>query len=208
MKGPDAEIGPAGRPLFAADGTVLGVVRPTRVSDAAAYHDLIRTSFRADPESRRWFVAADADLDTVLGHIAGNLSFVLDDGGRLLASCSARMPWSPNPAPFAFPHLSWITSHPDQQGRGLGRLITEAVVDHLGAALKAPAVSLGTAREHAFLVAHYARLGWRPFEDRDLGLGHITRYFIRVLDADAVRARGERLGLSSEVVAQLTATGS
>ncbi len=208
MNAPDAEIGPDGRPLLAADGTVLGVVRPTRVSDAEAYRDLIRASFRADPESRRWFVAAEADLDTVLAHIAGNLSFVLDDGGRLLASCSARMPWSPNPAPFAFPHLSWITSHPDQQGRGLGRLITDAVVAHLDAALKAPAVSLGTAREHAFLVAHYARLGWRPFEDRDLGLGHITRYFIRVLDPDAVRARGARLGLSAEIVEELTATNA
>ena len=203
MIDPDAEIGPAGRPLFGRDGAPLGIVRPTRPPDAPAYRDLVRASFRADPESRRWFIAADADLETTLAHIADNMSFVLVDDGRLLASCSARMPWSPNPGPFALPHLSWITSHPDQRGHGLGRLITDAVVAHLGSALRVPAVSLGTAREHAHLVAHYARLGWRPVEDRDLGLGHITRYFMRVLDAEAVRARASRLGLTPDIIARL-----
>lgn len=181
-----------------------GRFRPAVLADADAYRDLVRASFGDDPASRRWFVAAQADSDTVRAHVRGNLAFVLEGpDGDLLASCSARMPWSPNPSPFAFPHLSWITSHPDQRGRGLGRLITDAVLDHLRTALKVPAVSLGTAREHEFLVAHYTRLGWTPIEDRDLGLGHVTRYFVRVLDAEAVRSRGTRLGLSADQVALL-----
>ena len=182
-----------------------GRFRPAELTDADAYRDLVRASFGSDPASRRWFIAAQADSETVRGHVRGNLAFVLEGpDGDLLASCSARMPWSPNPSPFAFPHLSWITSHPGQRGRGLGRLMTDAVIDHLHRALKVPAVSLGTAREHGFLVAHYTRLGWIPIEDRDLGLGHVTRYFVRVLDAEAVRFRGARLGLSAAQIALLT----
>lgn len=183
----------------------LGVLRPAEPADAEAYRDLVRASFRADPESRRWFIAAEADTDTVLAHIAGNLSFVLQaPDGALIASCSARLPWSPNPSPFRFPHLSWITSHPDRRGQRLGALVTDAMIEHLRAELRVPAVSLGTAREHEFLVRHYARQGWTPIEDRDLGLGHVTRYFVRVLDADAIRNRGVRLGLSTDQIALLT----
>lgn len=185
----------------------LGRLRPARPSDAEAYRDLVRASFRSDPESRRWFIASEADTDTVLAHIAGNLSFVLEaPDGALIASCSARLPWSPNPSPFAFPHLSWITSHPDRRGQRLGGLVTDAVIEHLRVALRVPAVSLGTAREHEFLVRHYTRQGWLPIEDRDLGLGHVTRYFVRVLDAAAIRARGVRLGLTADQVGLLTGT--
>lgn len=184
----------------------LGRLRPARPSDAEAYRDLVRASFRSDPESRRWFIASEADTDTVLAHIAGNLSFVLEaPDGALIASCSARLPWSPNPSPFAFPHLSWITSHPDRRGQRLGGLVTDAVIEHLRVALRVPAVSLGTAREHEFLVRHYTRQGWLPIEDRDLGLGHVTRYFVRVLDAAAIRTRGTRLGLSAAQVTLLNA---
>ena len=51
--------------------------------------------------------------------------------------------------------------------------------------LRAPAVSLGTATNHPWLIEMYQKRGFVPMHQADLGKGHITLYMKKVLDEAA-----------------------
>lgn len=85
--------------------------------------------------------------------------------GRLAASVGIRYPWGAKPGPKDLPHIGWVVTHQDFQGRGLAkkvllRLENEVLIGQL----HAPAVTLGTAKEHPWLVSMYESFGFVPYK--------------------------------------------
>lgn len=170
----------------------------------AEYRDLLRAAY-AEPERLGvHFAAATADDEQIRRHLRENLAYGIEDReGRLVGSVSLRLPWGPNPGHLGLPHVGWLAAHPRLAPSGTGAALLEALVEQvLTAQLHAPAVSLGTASDHPWLGAYYQRLGFAPVGSADLGLGHITDFYVRPLDLvafDGWRARHADLleGLTS-----------
>lgn len=156
--------------------------RQATLEDGPALLDL---SLRAYEPIRRLgihFAAATADLALVEKNIRNNMCFVMEEEGRLLSTISARMPWGPTPGPFGVPHLWWFASDPDAGRKGIGReMITWAEEILLRDRLKSPAVSLGTADKHPWLIDMYKRRGYTVEGSKDLGRGHLTIFMKKIL---------------------------
>ena len=161
--------------------TLLGEDRLTE------YRTLLHTAYAQNARHGVHFAAASVSVEQVRRHLRENLAYGLDgEDGRLLGSVSLRLPWGPNPGHLGLPHIGWLAADPDRAPRGTGIGLLEALVEQvLRPQLHAPAVSLGTAAEHPWLGAYYQRLGFSPVGSADLGLGHITDFYVRPLDPDA-----------------------
>ena len=104
-----------------------------------------------------------------------------------VTTASLRLPWSKNPSPFALPHLGWVATHPDYQGRSLARMLIEEVIDEFVIKkLRAPAITLGTALEHPWLIKAYEKLGFVYLSEKQLFSDHKTIYMIKILDKKAL----------------------
>lgn len=177
------------------------IFRRVRVEEARAYHELVQAGYGSDAESSALFEAARNGFEEALARLEAHPTWGFDVDGRLVAACSVRLPWSVKPGPWVLPHLGWLTTHPDVRGRGLGSSLTDEVLAVLRDDFLAPAVTLGTAVEHSLLPGYYERHGWLPVEDRDLGLGHVTRFYIRILHDEDFARRRETLGIPVPSVA-------
>lgn len=164
------------------------VLRRLGAADADALLAILHAAYAADLELGVRFGASDATRDDVLAHLRGNLAHGLVDPAapeRILSTISIRVPWGPNPGPLALPHLGWLAADPACPERGLGSEVLERIEDVLREQLRAPAVTLGTAREHPWLGDYYVRRGYERIGSRDLGLGHLTDYHLKPLDPAA-----------------------
>jgi GNAT superfamily N-acetyltransferase len=128
------------------------------------------------------FAAATADIELVRQHIINNMCYVMEQNGKLKATIALRMPWGINPGPCGFPHIGWFAVNPDITRKNVGssllKWVEESVVRDT---LKSPAVTLGTAENHPWLVDMYERRGYRKIGTADLGRGHITVYLRKIL---------------------------
>lgn len=106
--------------------------------------------------------------------------------GRLAASVSLRMPWSLLPGPKKYPHIGWFVTEPSFRKKGYGKKLISALEEEvLKKELKAPAVTLGTAKEHPWLVFYYESLGFEAFDTVQLkGKLHHTVFLIKRLADD------------------------
>ncbi len=110
------------------------------------------------------------------------------EGDKIISTLAVRLPWSENPSPFALPHLGWIATDPDYQGKNLAKgLIEEVVQNYIAKELKAPAVTLGTAAEHPWLIRAYEKMGFSYFGERRLFPDHKTVYMIKILNLTALK---------------------
>ncbi|MFC7374671.1 MULTISPECIES: GNAT family N-acetyltransferase [unclassified Brachybacterium] len=159
----------------------LEQIQPERADE---YRDLLQAAYSANVELGVHFGASQASRDDVLTHLRQNIAYgTCDENGALIATVSLRMPWGPNPGYLGLPHIGWLATRPSHAGQGLARsLLSQLEQQVLIGQLHAPAVSLGTAQDHPWLGAYYRRLGFEPVGSRDLGLGHITDFYIRPLD--------------------------
>lgn len=157
------------------------------VDRLAEYRALLHRAYAQNARHGVHFAAATASDEQIARHLRENLAFgIQDERGTLLGSISLRLPWGPNPGHLGLPHIGWLAADPDLAPRGTGALLLEALVDQvLRPQLHAPAVSLGTASDHPWLGAYYQRHGFTPVGSADLGLGHITDFYVRPLDPDA-----------------------
>lgn len=160
------------------------VLRRVREDEAPAYRALLHAAYAPTAEQRIGFQAAGATEEQVLTHLRGNVAWALADAGtdEVAATISVRFPWGPNPGPFPLPHLGWLAVDPARARQGLGTRMMQAVEEHLHEELHTPAVSLGTAAQLQWLRDFYRRRGYLEGHSTDLGLGHLTVYYVRPLD--------------------------
>ncbi|MFC3932823.1 GNAT family N-acetyltransferase [Streptococcus dentapri] len=114
--------------------------------------------------------------------------FVTKREQKIVSTVSIRLPWSSNPSPFALPHLGWLATDPSQSGQGLAKELVKRVTDDFVIKeLRAPALTLGTAAEHPWLVRAYQKMGFSYLGERQLFSDHKTIYLIRIFDGQALR---------------------
>lgn len=168
-------------------GAIMSLVfRQVTLEDDAAFLALALAAFEPIRQLGINFSAAHADLDMVRRHIASHGVYVMEKGGRMVSSFSIRYPWGPEPGPYGLPHLGWFATHPDYKHQGFGRRMMQWLEeDVLKGQLKAPAVSLGTAQNHPWLIDMYKHYGFREVELANLGKGHMTVFMEKVLDPQA-----------------------
>ncbi|MGT2929800.1 GNAT family N-acetyltransferase [Streptococcus dentasini] len=143
----------------------------------------------ADNEARGiHFAAATINEDDLQDHLYSTPIFVKTEPlGRIIASTAVRFPWSKNPGPYCLPHLGWIATLPAYQNQGLAKSLVMDVIDHyLSRQFRAPAVTLGTAKEHPWLIEAYERMGFTYLDEKQLFSDHKTVYLIKILDKRAL----------------------
>lgn len=161
--------------------------RLATLEDAPALLDLTLRAYEPIRKMGINFAAATADLALVEKNIRENMCLLMEEDGKVLSTISIRMPWGPSPGPFGVPHLWWFASDPDAGRKGLGReMITWCEETMVRDTLKSPAVSLGTADRHPWLIEMYKRRNYVIEGSKDLGRGHITIYMKKILIPDMV----------------------
>ena len=111
------------------DGVTLRAFVPG--ADDAEWLTVNNRAFAADPDQGSW------TADTLAGRIAeawfDAAGFLIaDDGGRMAGFCWTKVhPAAPPHEPHPLGEIYVIGVNPDDQGRGLGRALTVAGLDHL-----------------------------------------------------------------------------
>ncbi|RDW18110.1 GNAT family N-acetyltransferase [Oceanobacillus arenosus] len=128
------------------------------------------------------FAAATANEELVRKNINENICFYMMDGDKIVATASVRMPWGNHHGPYEVPHIWWVAVDPEYKNNGYAsKLLDYVEKDFLTEVLHCPSVSLGTAKEHPWLANMYLRRGYQVVGETDLGKGHTTVYFEKLL---------------------------
>ena len=99
--------------------------------DDAEWVDVNNRSFAADPDQGGWTLAALTERTSEPWFDPAGF-LVADDGGRMAGFCWTRVhPPAPPHEPHALGEIYVIGVDPADQGRGLGRALTAAGLDHL-----------------------------------------------------------------------------
>ena len=158
------------------------VFRPLAEKDIEAFQRFLTAAYADDLQYGIRFQAAFATVEDIKKHLAGNPCYILERDGEIITSCSLRMPWGPNPGPEVFPHLGWVSTHPRYKQQGFSsRMLDWVEQEILIKQFKAPAVTLGTAEEHPWLIRMYEKRGYVAYEKRRLHEDHVTVYMKKVL---------------------------
>lgn len=160
--------------------------RQLSLADSDAYLELMLAAYAPSRALGVHFDAATATPEKVEQHLQqhGVYGLFIDD--ELAASITLRYPWGPLPGPFGLPHIGWFGAHPRFRGHQRGRQIYDWVETHIVRdVLRAPALSLGTAIHHPWLIDVYQQWGFTAQHEADLGKGHITLFMKKILDETA-----------------------
>ena len=158
------------------------VFRPLAEKDIETFQRFLTAAYADDLQYGIRFQAAFATVEDIKKHLAGNPCYILERDGEIISSCSLRMPWGPNPGPDVFPHLGWVSTHPRYKQQGFSsRMLDWVEQEILIKQCKAPAVTLGTAEEHPWLIRMYEKRGYVAYEKRRLHEDHVTVYMKKVL---------------------------
>lgn len=151
--------------------------------DGEAWYEVLHEGYSLLKDYPISFGAIHASKETALDWFSSHPAYGFFEQGRLASAISLRMPWGPLPGPKKVPHIGWFVTHPDFQGHGYGkRLFHELEENVLIRELKAPSITLGTAKEHPWLVEMYKGMGFIPFDTVQLeGKRHHTVYMERLL---------------------------
>lgn len=160
--------------------------RQVREDEVDVYLALMHAAYAPVKALGIKFDAATADRATALRHLQNHGVYALYMRDQMVSSVTVRYPWGPLPGPFGLPHIGWFGAHPRYRGEQRGRQIYDWVETHiLREQLRAPAVSLGTAINHPWLIPFYQQYGFEPSHEADLGKGHITLFMKKILDSAA-----------------------
>ena len=169
-------------------------IRLAVLDDKEKLLDLILRAYASARELGIHFAAATANVELVATNIKNNMCYVLEEEGKLLATCSLRMPWGLQPGPYGFPHLYWFAVDPSLAKQGVGKHLLEWIENTIVRdTLKSPAVSLGTADKHPWLIGMYEKHGYERVGLADLGRGHITIYMRKILLPELFEERAIKL---------------
>lgn len=160
------------------------IIRQITLTDKDELLALIHEAYQSVEDLGIHFAAATADLALVERHLVTNLAYGVQKEGKLVSTLSIRYPWGNHPGPYGLPHLGWFATLTDYKQQGLSRQLFEWVEEHiLIKQLKLPAVTLGTAKNHPWLIKVYKSYGFKEIGQADLGYGHTTVYLEKVLDS-------------------------
>ncbi len=155
--GPGRELYQMRVPLPLADGVERGpsvVTRPFRVGeDEEAWLAVNNAAFAWHPEQGGWTLADVRDREAEDWFDADGF-LLLEEDGDLLGSC-----WTKVHADTGLGEIYVISVHPDATGRGLGRALTVAGLEHL--ATRVEDGMLYVDAENTPAVALYRSLGFR-----------------------------------------------
>lgn len=158
-------------------------IRQVELPESERLAGLLRSAYQAINTADIHFAASTVDQKQAYQHLTHNLSYVIEKDDQFVATVSLRLPWGNNPGPFAIPHIGWLATHPNYSKHGLATSLLLWLESHiLNEQFKLPAVTLGTAINHPWLTHFYQRQGFKPIATADLGLGHITLYFEKIID--------------------------
>lgn len=162
--------------------------RQATLKDAENLHHLIKLAYASNREYGINFAAVTADIDLIEHHIKTNICYLAEENGKLVGTISLRMPWGLQPGPSGVPHIGWFAVDPTLGKKGIGSKILEWLeTEILQDQLKVPFVTLGTADKHPWLADMYTRKGYQKFAEKDLGKGHITYYFKKIIREDLLQ---------------------
>ncbi|MES5935904.1 MULTISPECIES: GNAT family N-acetyltransferase [Mammaliicoccus] len=138
------------------------------------------------------FQSANPTIEFITKNLEENLCYVLEINNEIVSTISLRMPWSNNPGPYYFPHIWWFATSPKYKNKHFGsKLLTYVEQNILLNELNSPAVTLGTASNHPWLSNMYLNKGYQKFGKQDLKKGHITQYFIKILNKQKFKGEQE-----------------
>lgn len=159
------------------------IIRLVTADESKPFLELIHLAYQSVNKLGIHFAAGYADSVMVDEHLSCNAAYVIEQEGQFIATISLRFPWGNNSGPFGLPHLGWFATHPDYKQQGFGQKLISWVENNiLINQLKLPAVTLGTASNHPWLVQFYQQQGFKAIAKANLGRGHITIYMEKVLN--------------------------
>ncbi|AYD40934.1 GNAT family N-acetyltransferase [Clostridium fermenticellae] len=160
-------------------------IRMAELEDAEKLLDMVLRAYLPIRKLGINFAAATADINLARDHIKNNMVYIMEDEGNFKATIALRMPWGKNPGPAGFPHIGWFAVNPDIVRKNVGSTLLDFVEQKIIVGkLKSPAVTLGTAENHPWLVDMYEKKGYQKIGRADLGKGHITVYLRKILMPD------------------------
>ncbi len=167
--------------------------RQVQVGEAATYHALVSAAYAQTLALGIRFDAATASLEQTTLHLNQHGVYALYDSGTMVATVTLRYPWGSLPGPIGLPHIGWFAADPRCSGKNYGHQVLEHLeTEIVSAQLRAPAMTLGTALNHPWLVEMYLKWGYQCLHTADLGKGHITQFMLKVLDVEGFAAYKER----------------
>jgi len=154
------------------------------LNTAAQLTTILHRAYEADVKLGIHFAAAAVTEKKVREHIASTPTFVLQKAdGTIVATTSVRLPWSDNPGPFALPHLGWVATNPDYQQKGYAKqIINWVITNYVKPELQTPAVTIGTAADHPWLLSFYQSLGFKTIDIIQKPDGLRAAYLISIFD--------------------------
>ncbi len=157
--------------------------RQLKGTDLDQYYDVLHRSYQTDRQYPISFSAMDATKEDERVWLANEPTYGLFEGDKLISAITLRMPWGSHPGPFGLPHIGQFITDPDYAHQGYAtKLLDWIVTQVLDKQLKCPAVTLGTANTHPWLVQMYEHLGFVRIGEKQLpGKKHKTIYLKKVV---------------------------
>lgn len=158
-----------------------------KAEQAEEVAELFHRAYQTNEELGIHFKAATITAEEIRQHLLGQPIFYEEVDGKIVSTVGIRLPWSKNPSPFSLPHLSWVATLPEFQGQSYAKNLIKNVMEIISTTYSAPAVTLGTAVEHPWLISAYKKMGFQYLAESQLFDDHKTAYLIHVFNRNALK---------------------
>ncbi|MGO4108267.1 GNAT family N-acetyltransferase [Paenibacillus sp. YAF4_2] len=160
--------------------------RQAGVEDAERLREVTYEAYSLIRELELKWPAANADLDQIRDNIIQNECYVLEADGTIVATITLSKTDEVK-AITDLPFIKWFAVHPSEQGKGYGdKLLTWVENTIIRDKVGVPAVTLGTAEKHPWLLPMYQRRGYESIRSFDAGNGDGPMHLLRKI-VDSVK---------------------
>ena len=148
--------------------------------DGEEYAELVHDAYQADGALGIDFAAVDMPWEELARIPAEHPTYGLFIHGRLVSAMTLRMPWGGKPGPFGLPHIGWVSTRPEEKRKGYSKRLFHLLEEQvLQEELKVPAVTLGTATEHPWLISMYESWGFHVVGKKKLAHNHHETTYLK-----------------------------
>lgn len=153
--------------------------RQAGVEDAERLREVTYEAYSLIRELELKWPAANADLDQIRDNITQNECYVLEADGIIVATITLSKTDEVK-AITDLPFIKWFAVHPSEQGKGYGDKLLNWIENTIIRDKEgAPAVTLGTAEKHPWLLPMYQRRGYESIRSFDAGNGDGPMHLLR-----------------------------